>query len=50
MFGERVCAVRRKVWCGFGGVSVCCVWKSLVCVCGSEFCCLWESFVWVLVS
>ena len=24
------------VWCGFGGVSVCCVWDSLVWVWGSE--------------
>ena len=25
-----------RVWFGFGGVSVCCVWDSLVWVCGSE--------------
>jgi len=25
-----------RVWCGFVGVSVCSVWDSLVCVCGSE--------------
>jgi len=25
-----------KVWCVFVGVSVCCVWDSLVRVCGSE--------------
>ena len=24
------------VWCGFVGVSLCCVWDSLVWVCGSE--------------
>ena len=24
------------VWCGFVGVSVCCVWGTLVWVCGSE--------------
>ena len=24
------------VWCGFGGVSVCCVWDSLGRVFGSE--------------
>ena len=24
------------VWCGFVGVSVCCVWDRLVWVCGSE--------------
>ena len=31
-----MCAVCGTVWCGFGGVSVCCVWESLVWVCGSE--------------
>jgi len=52
-----------RVWCGFGGVSVCCVWESLVWVWGSEcvlcvgqfgaclevvsVCCVWESLVWV---
>ena len=24
--GELVCAVCLSVWCGFGGVSLCCVW------------------------
>ena len=33
---ERVCAVCGTVWCGYVGVSVCCVWDSLVWVCGSE--------------
>ena len=36
MSGERVCAVCGTVWCGCLGVSVCCVWDSLVWVCGSE--------------
>jgi len=27
---ERGCAVCGTVWCGFGGVSVCCVWESFV--------------------
>ena len=31
-----VCAECGTVWCGFGGVSVCCVWDSLVWVWGSE--------------
>jgi len=26
-----------RVWCGFGGVSVFCVWESLVFVFGSEY-------------
>ena len=33
---QRVCAVCRTVCCGFVGVSVCCVWDTLVWVCGSE--------------
>jgi len=32
---EWFCAVCGRVLCGFGGVSVCCVWDSLVWVCGS---------------
>jgi len=48
-----------REWCGFGGVSLCYVWDSLVCVWGSEcvlcvgeigagfggvrLCCVWES-------
>ena len=51
---------------GFGGVSFCCVWDSLVRVCGSEcvlcvgefgagfrglsLCCVWESLGRVWVS
>jgi len=31
-----VCAVCETVWCGFEGVSLCCVWDSLVWVWGSE--------------
>jgi len=33
---ERGCVVCGTVWCGVGGVRVCCVWDSLVWVCGSE--------------
>jgi len=28
--------VSGTVWCGFVGVSLCCVWDSMVLVCGSE--------------
>ena len=54
------------VLCGFGGVSVCCVWGSLGRVCGCEFvlcvgefgagfmvlclCCVWDSLLWVCGS
>ena len=53
------------VWCGFVGVSLCCVCDSLMCVSGSEsvlylgvfcgflgvrFCCAWDSLLWVLGS
>jgi len=31
-----VCAVCGTDWCGFVGEIVCCVWDSLVWVCGSE--------------
>ena len=34
--GDWVRAVCGRVWCGFGGVSVCCVCESLVWVCGIE--------------
>jgi len=34
--GEWVRVVCGIVWCGFGGVGVCCVWESLVWVWGSE--------------
>ena len=34
--GECVCAVCVTVWCVYGGVGVCFVWESLVCVWGSE--------------
>jgi len=27
--GELVCAVCVRVWCGFGGVRLCCVYESL---------------------
>ena len=30
--GECVCAVCGTVCCGIGGVRICCVWDSLVCV------------------
>jgi len=59
-------AVCGTVWCGFGGVSLCCVLVNFVFVCGSEcvlcvgqfgfgfggvsLCCVWDSFVWVWVS
>jgi len=58
--------VCKSVWCGFGGVSLCCVWESFVSVWGSEYvlcvgqfvagfggvslCCVCESLVWVLGS
>jgi len=46
-----VCAVCGTVWCGFVGVSVCCVWDSLVWVCRSEcVLCVWDSLVWVCWS
>ena len=48
-----------RIWGGFGGVSLCCVWDNFVCDWGSEcvlclgqlgaglggvsLCCLWES-------
>jgi len=32
-----VCAVCGRVWCGFGEVSECCVWDSLLWVGGSEY-------------
>jgi len=35
--GECVCAVIGRYWGGFGGVSLCCVWESMVWVWGSEF-------------
>ena len=35
--GECVFAVCVTVWCGFGGVGVCCVCDSLVLVSGSVF-------------
>ena len=35
------------VWCGFEGVSVCCVWDSLLWVLGVSVCCVWDSLVWV---
>ena len=35
--GECVCAVCGTVWCGIGVVRICCVWDSLVRVCGSEY-------------
>jgi len=51
-------------WGGFGGVSLCCVWDSLLFVCGNEFvlcvgqfgacleivivCCVWDSLERVL--
>jgi len=54
-----VCVVCGTVCCGLVGVSVCCVWDSLVWVCGSEcvlcvgqfvvglsgvsLCCVWDS-------
>ena len=54
------------VWCGFVGVSLCCVWDSLEWVCGSEsvlcveqfgvdswgvsVCCAWDSLEWVCGS
>jgi len=34
--GERVCAVCGRVWGGLVGVSLCCMWDSLVWVWGSE--------------
>jgi len=34
---EGVCAVCGTVWCGFVGVSVCCVWDSLEWDCGGYF-------------
>ena len=56
----------RPVWYGFVGVSVCCVWDSLVWVWGSacvlcagqfgvgfwgvSVCCVWDSLVWDWVS
>jgi len=55
--------VYGTVLCGFGGVSLCRVWESLMWVCGSEcllcvgqfgvglwgmsLCCVWDSLVWV---
>jgi len=53
------------VLCGFGGVSLCCVWEKFVLVSGSEYVlcvrlfvpglgefvlCVCESLVWVLES
>ena len=35
--GECVCAVCGTVWCGIGGVRICCVWDSLVPVWGREY-------------
>ena len=35
--GELDSAVCGRVWCGFGGVSFCCVWESLGRILGSEF-------------
>ena len=32
---------------GFEGVSVCCVWYSLVWILGVSVCCVWDSLVWV---
>ena len=34
-------------WCEFVEVSVCCVWDSLVWVCGSECVLCVDSLVWV---
>jgi len=34
---ESVCAVFGKVWGGFVGVCLCCVWDSFGRVCGREF-------------
>ena len=58
-----MCAVCGTVWCGFVGVSECCVWDSLVWVWGSVYllcvgqffggsegvslCCVWDNLVWV---
>jgi len=52
-----------RVWGWFVGVNLCCVWDSLLWVCGSEcvmsvvqfgacleivrVCCVWESLEWV---
>ena len=47
---ERVCAVCRTVWCGFVGVSVCCVWDSLVWVCGFVGVNVWDSLEWLFGS
>ena len=35
------------VWCGFEGVSECCVWHSLVWFLGVSVCRVWDSLVWV---
>ena len=35
--GGVCCAVGGKLVCGYGGVSVCYVWDSMVWVCGSDF-------------
>ena len=32
-----MCAACGRVWCGYRGVSVCCIWDSLVWVWWSEF-------------
>jgi len=39
-----------RVWCGFEGVSVFCVWDSLVWVLGVSVCCVWDSNEWVCGS
>ena len=35
--GEGEYAVSGRVWCGFGGVSVCCMWDSFGRGWGSDF-------------
>jgi len=63
---ECVFALCGTLWSVFEGVSVCCVWESLLCVweiecfvCGGgvpcgfgrlRFCCAWDSLVWVFGS
>jgi hypothetical protein len=43
--------VYGRVWYGFVGVSVCCVWNSLVWVWRSKcVLCVWNSLVWVCGS
>jgi len=48
--GELVCGVCVRVWCGFGGVRLCCVYESLGLVWESEFLLCVGAFGAVLVE